>query len=81
MDPHNLSEAFAVWAAVVGLIGVAIVWELSRLRGEVKKMNQQLNDHMLTNEHRVTSLEVHLKYRDGEQPPEVRGNVNSRNQE
>jgi hypothetical protein len=65
MDPQNLTTAFAVWAAVVGMIGVAIVWELSRLRGEVRHMADALADHMLQTQGRLTAVETHLNIRDG----------------
>ena len=65
MDPRELASAFAVWAAVVGMIGVAIVWELSRLRGEVRHMADALADHMLRTQGRLTAVETHLHIRDG----------------
>ena len=60
MEPTNLSTAFAVWAAVVGLIGVAIVWELSRLRAEMKSMSHQLNVYIVGMERRVATIEAHM---------------------
>ena len=68
MDPDNLTLAFGMWAAVVGMIGVAIVWELARLRGEVRSMSAQLGAHMMQTEHRVTAIEAHLA-RDGQFVP------------
>jgi len=65
IDPGNLATAFAVWAAVVGLIGVAIVWELSRLRGEVRNLAAGLGRHMLETQGRLTAVETHLHIRDG----------------
>lgn len=65
MDPHNLTTAFAVWAGVVGMIGVAIVWELSRLRGEVKFMSALLSKHQLITQGRLTAVETHLHIKDG----------------
>jgi hypothetical protein len=65
VDPRDLATAFAVWAAVVGMIGVAIVWELSRLRGEVKAMAELLNRHQMITQGRLTAVETHLHIRDG----------------
>ena len=65
MDPPNLSIAFAVWAAVVGMIGLAIVWELSRLRAEIRHMANLLNLHQLETQGRLTAVETHLHLRDG----------------
>jgi hypothetical protein len=61
MEPATLSIAFAVWAAVVGMIGVAIVWELSRLRAELKAMTVQLNSYIIGMERRVTHIESHMQ--------------------
>ena len=63
MEPQiaeHFSTAFAVWAAVVGMIGVAIVWELSRLRGERKMMTHQLNTYIVSMERRVSTIEAHM---------------------
>jgi len=60
LEPHSLTTAFGIWAGVVGMIGVAIVWELSRLRREVRVINDQLARHMINTEHRVTAIESHL---------------------
>ena len=68
MEDAHLSTAFAVWAGVVGMIGIAIVWELSRLRGEIKDMSQNLAQHTVRTEHRVTAIETHLSARDGFNP-------------
>lgn len=68
MDASALSTAFAVWAAVVGMIGAAIVWELARLRSEVRQMNGSLANHVVATEHRVTAIETHLNARDGFNP-------------
>lgn len=65
IDPHPLATAFAVWAAVVGMIGLAIVWELSRLRAEIKVMASLLNAHQLETQGRLTAVETHLHFRDG----------------
>lgn len=61
MDPNQLSVAFGVWAAVVGMIGLAIVWELSRLRGELRTMSEALNDHIVATEHRMTMAEADIR--------------------
>lgn len=68
MDP-TLGTAFSVWAAVVALIGGAIVWEIARLRGDVKTLTSALNLHMLQTEHRLTAIESHLTNRDNFIPP------------
>lgn len=68
MDDFALTTAFAVWAAVVGMIGAAIVWELARLRVEVRSMAENLNTHTVATEHRVTAIETHLSGRDGFTP-------------
>lgn len=68
MEPHNLDTAFTIWAAVVALIGGAIVWEIARLRGDVKALTLMLNEHMLHTEHRITTIETHLSMRDGFTP-------------
>lgn len=65
MDPSHLSVAFAVWAAVVGMIGLAIVYELSRLRSEVRNMADSLNEHQMQTQGRLTAVETHLHIRDG----------------
>ena len=65
MEPNDLATAFAVWAAVVGMIGIAIVWELSRLRAEIKTMGTMLNMHQLETQGRLTAVETHLHFRDG----------------
>jgi hypothetical protein len=71
INPVALAQAFGVWAAVVGMIGIAIVWELSRLRREVRELLNRLNSHMVVMEHRVTAVETHLQYRDGFTPRRV----------
>jgi len=65
MNPDDLSVAFAVWAAVVGMIGVAIVYELARLRGEIRVMAGMLNTHQIETQGRLTAVETHLHIRDG----------------
>lgn len=57
MDPSHLVTAFTVWAAVVALVGGSIVWELSRLRGELKEMASRLNAIVIEFEHRLTAVE------------------------
>ena len=65
MTPNiDLSTAFAVWAAIVGMIGAAIVWELARLRGDLKEMTVRLNSYILSMERRVTHVEAHLHIKD-----------------
>lgn len=65
MEPQNLTVAFAVWAAVVGMIGAAIVWELARLRAEVRAMSTLLSKHQMVTQGRLTAVETHLQIRDG----------------
>lgn len=60
MDSPSIDVAFAVWAAVVGLVGAAIVYELVRLRAELASINRQLNDYIVGMERRVTALETHF---------------------
>lgn len=74
MDPSNMVTAFAVWAAVVGLIGMAIVWELARLRAEVRNMADMLNQHQIQMEGRLTAVETHLSMKDGFRPSHHFGN-------
>lgn len=61
MDPNNLAQAFAVWAAVVGLVGAALVFELSHLRGEVLALTAILNGHIVETEHRLTTVEADVR--------------------
>lgn len=68
MDEHVLSVAFAVWAAVVGMIGAAIVWELARLRADVRMMARLLNSHQIDTAGRLSAVETHLNLRDGFKP-------------
>ena len=65
MDPQSMANAFAVWAGVVFMVGVAIVWELSRLRAEVRTMATLLNAHQIEVQGRLTAVETHLHFRDG----------------
>lgn len=60
MEPHDLTIAFSVWAAVVGLIGVAIVYELTRLRSEMRQISDQLNSYIVSMERRVSTIEAHM---------------------
>ena len=61
MDAHQVGEAFTVWAAVVGMIGLAIVWELARLRAELRSMSATLSQHIVQTEHRLTVVESDLR--------------------
>lgn len=61
MDPGSLSQAFAVWAAIVGLVGASIVYELARVRAELNSMTRNLNKYVVTMERRVTAIETHLR--------------------
>ena len=56
----DFNTAFAVWAGVVGMVGLAIVWELSRLRNELKDISHQLNSYIVSMERRVTNIETQL---------------------
>jgi hypothetical protein len=67
-DPHSLGTAFTVWAAVVGLVGAAIVYELARVRGELKQLGSQLNTYIVSMERRVTAMETHMRLRYGFSP-------------
>ena len=68
MDPNNLAVAFSVWAAIVAMVGGALVFELSRIRNEMRDMSELLREHMLKTEARLTAVETHLMYRDGFRP-------------
>lgn len=68
MDPGQLTTAFAVWAAVVGMIGMAIVWELARLRTELTTMSTNLNEYIVSMERRVVAIETHMQIHHGFQP-------------
>lgn len=56
----DLPAAFTIWAAIVGLIGVAIVWELTRLRNDLHELTDNLNKYILSMERRVTHIESHM---------------------
>lgn len=68
MDPHDLSTAFSVWAAVVLLVGGAIVFELTRIRNEMRELRAYLNTYVVDMEKRVTSLETHMEMHHGFTP-------------
>ena len=59
-ESTQLTVAFTIWAAVVGMIGVAIVWELSRMRTEIKELRIDFNKLTIGTERRVTHIESHL---------------------
>jgi hypothetical protein len=67
-NPDNFSTAFTVWAAVVGIIGALVVYELARMRSELKLMGAQLNTYIVGMERRITSIETHLSIRDQFRP-------------
>ena len=67
-------DAFAVWAAIVGLIGAAIVYELFQLRGDVKEMSKNLANHILHTERRVTHTETFLGLKHSDYQPISRDN-------
>jgi protein-S-isoprenylcysteine O-methyltransferase Ste14 len=73
MEPASLSTAFAVWAAVVGMIGAAIVFELIRLRSELRIMAKNLNDYILYMERRATHTETYLQMKHEDYQPLRRG--------
>jgi hypothetical protein len=73
MEPATLTTAFSVWAAVVGMIGIAIVWELSKLRVELKNMSGLLHDHILQTERRQTHTETFLSIKHEDYIPLFRG--------
>lgn len=64
-ESSGLPVAFAVYAAVVAMIGAAIVWELARLRAEVRVMARLLNLHQIETAGRLAALEAFLNVRDG----------------
>jgi hypothetical protein len=73
VEPATLSTAFAVWAAVVGMIGIAIVTELSKMRGDIKGMSRLIHDHILQTERRQTHTETFLSIKHDDYVPLVRG--------
>lgn len=56
----DLPAAFTIWAAIVGLIGIAIVWELTRLRSDLHELTDNINKYILSMERRVTHIESHM---------------------
>lgn len=60
MEPTNLVNAFSVWAAVVALIGGAIVFELARLRAQFAQLSKDMNRLTVHFEHRLTKVEVKI---------------------
>ena len=58
MDPHDLSTAFSVWAAVVAIAGGWIALELHTMR-------KRLDRFMYSFHGRLTAVETHLHLRDG----------------
>ena len=68
MNPQSLITAFSVWAAVVGLIGTGIVWELMGLRKDVRQIRDSLAEHAIEVQGRLTAVETHLRMRDGFTP-------------
>ena len=58
MEPNNLATAFTIWAAVVGLVGAGVVFELSRLRAQLSDVANRLHGLTVDFEHRLTALEV-----------------------
>jgi hypothetical protein len=73
MESSHLTTAFSVWAAVVGLIGIAIVWELSKLRNELRTVSLLLHEHMLQTERRQTHTETFLTIKYDDFVPLFRG--------
>lgn len=65
MDSIHITTSFAVWSAIVGMIGIAIVWELSRLRADAKEVAMRLNKYIITMERRMTHIEAHLQMKLG----------------
>lgn len=58
MAPHDFGVAFTVWAAVVALVGGAIVYELARLRVQFTELSTQMNKLTVHFEHRLTRVET-----------------------
>lgn len=73
MDPQSMATAFTVWAAVVGLIGAGIVWELVGLRKDVHEIKDSLSEYMIEIQGRLTAVETHLHLRDGFLPQKRHG--------
>ena len=72
MDITTLPTAFSVWAAVVGLIGVAIVWELTRMRRDLHELTDNLNKYIISMERRVTHIESHMAIKHDDFKPVAR---------
>ena len=68
MDPANLTMAFTVWAAVVALMGGAMVIEMRALRMELREMKEALNMHIVETTERLAALEAFNKLRHGYEP-------------
>jgi len=68
MEPSNLVTAFTVWAAVVALMGGAMVIELRALRMELREMKDALNNHIVDTTERLTALEAFNKMHHGFDP-------------
>lgn len=60
--------AFTVWAAVVALMGAAMVFEMRALRMELREMKDSLNDHIVDTTARLTALEAFNKVQHGYEP-------------
>ena len=58
MDLDYLSIAFTVWAAVVALVGGAIVYELSRLRVKMEELGDRMGALTIHFERRLTRVET-----------------------
>ena len=54
------------------MIGFAIVWELSKMRAEIKMMSQLLHDHILQTERRQTHTETFLSIKHDDYVPLLR---------
>jgi hypothetical protein len=61
MEPLSLTVAFSIWAAVVAMVGGGIVFELSRLRMDVRQIAERLNSLALDHEHRLTAIESDMR--------------------
>ena len=73
MDPTNLTIAFTVWAAVVAIVGGAIVWELAKLRGDVQFLRNIVTHIQIEIQGRITAIETHLQMKDGFVPNRYMG--------
>lgn len=68
-DASSITTAFTVWAAIVALIGAAIVYELFQLRREVREMSTNLTRHILHSERRQTHTETFLQIKHDDYAP------------